>query len=278
MPPGARRPTTKKIILGLLLARRNRPLHVKVAIRACSLFDLTPNNVRVTLVRLSADGLIQSPERGLYVLGPQAEGMAGDVAGWREALQRLRPWDGRWALLVAAPAVLGERAERKRRLQALGMLGFAELDAGAWIRPDNLEGGVAVLRERLLRLGLPRGLLLVEAQGLDEGHAQRAMALWDPVELQEGYAQQAAFLEQWQQRWPAMDLEQAARECYLFGTQAIRRLVFDPWLPDTMIDARARERFFRAVREFDATGQLIWQRLFDDDSVMPAATGSQDER
>lgn len=52
-------PNARKLILGLLLATDGAPLNVRDAITACALFDITENNVRVTLVRLSADGLIR---------------------------------------------------------------------------------------------------------------------------------------------------------------------------------------------------------------------------
>ncbi len=270
----AKRPTPKKVILGLLHAGENRPLSVRDAIRACSLFELTENNVRVTLVRLSSDGLIQSPERGMYVLGPAAQDMAGDLAGWRQALERLQDWRGGWLMLLSGSALSTDRGEKKRRLRAIAMTGMRELQPGAWVRPDNLLGGVEALRERLWRLGLPRDTLVFHASALDADADAQARRLWPARELTESYLQQTRFLQEWLQRWPAMDPEEAARECYLYGTDAIRRVVFDPWLPESMVDAQARAEFFNTVLEYDQTGQRIWQDLFDNETAMPMDAGN----
>lgn len=264
-----KRPTPKKVILGLLHAGENRPLSVRAAIRACSLFELTENNVRVTLVRLSSDGLIQSPQRGMYVLGPAAQDMAGDVAGWRQSIKRLQTWQGDWLMLLAGSALQAERGEKKRRLRAIAMTGMRELQPGAWLRPDNLSGGVEALRERLWRLGLPRDTLVFRAGSLDDDADADARRLWTVRELTKTYTQQTLFLREWLSRWPAMDPEEAARECYLYGTEAIRQVVYDPWLPECMVDTQARAEFFETVLEYDQTGQKIWQELFDKDTAMP---------
>ncbi len=270
----SKRPTPKKVILGLLHAGKNRPLSVRNAIRACSLFDLTENNVRVTLVRLSSDGLILSPERGMYVLGPAAQEMAGDLSGWRSSQDRLQDWSGQWHMLLSGSALSTDRGEKKRRLRAIAMTGMRELQPGAWVRPDNLAGGVEALRERLWRLGLPRDTLVFQAAELDADSDANARRLWPARELTDAYQQQARFLQEWLERWPAMDPEEAARESYLYGAEAIRRVVFDPWLPAELVDAEARAAFFQTVLEFDQTGQRIWQDMFDRNTAMPMDTGS----
>lgn len=270
----SKRPTPKKVILGLLHAGKNRPLSVRNAIRACSLFDLTENNVRVTLVRLSSDGLILSPERGMYVLGPAAQEMAGDLSGWRSSQDRLQDWSGQWHMLLSGSALSTDRGEKKRRLRAIAMTGMRELQSGAWVRPDNLAGGVEALRERLWRLGLPRDTLVFQAAELDADSDANARRLWSARELTDVYQQQARFLQEWLERWPAMDPEEAARESYLYGAEAIRRVVFDPWLPAELVDAEARAAFFQTVLEFDQTGQRIWQDMFDRNTAMPMDTGS----
>ena len=45
------------------------------------------------------------------------------------------------------------------------------------------------------------------------------------------------------------------------GHDAIHALVFDPLLPEPMVDTTARAAFADAVRRFDAAGQLIWQQF-----------------
>lgn len=277
------RPTPKKLILGLLLAGRGTPLSVRDAIRACALFDLTENNVRVTLVRLSAEGLICSAERGSYQLGPAAEGMADDIGSWREAPARLRPWKGRWLLLLGRNGKGGgnggnggggRRAQRERA-RAYGLTGLRELEPGLLARPDNLAGGAQGLRQRLRGLGLAEPGLLCSAQDLDEAREQALHALWDRSELDATYRRETTRLQAWMERRATLELETAARESYLLGAEAIRRVVFDPWLPEPLVDPAARQSYFDAVLAFDAAGQQVWQQLYDRDAAMPVGGGER---
>ncbi|WP_105027997.1 hypothetical protein [Limnobacter sp. SAORIC-690] len=87
-----RKPTAKSLILDLLLASKGRPLSAKQAIAACGIFDISVNNTRVALVRLSAEGLIESAGRALYQLTDDAHTLADDVAAWRTRSTRVRPW------------------------------------------------------------------------------------------------------------------------------------------------------------------------------------------
>ena len=62
-------------------------------------------------------------------------------------------------------------------------------------------------------------------------------------------------------RSPSLQPEAAAREAFLLGHEAIRELVFDPLLPDPLVDVRARRAFTETVLAFDAAGQTLWQRF-----------------
>jgi len=63
----------RSLILDLLLASGLHQISVREAITACGIFAISENSVRVALVRLSADGLVQAAGRGNYRLGPQAK-------------------------------------------------------------------------------------------------------------------------------------------------------------------------------------------------------------
>jgi phenylacetic acid degradation operon negative regulatory protein len=60
-----------------------------------------------------------------------------------------------------------------------------------------------------------------------------------------------------------LDPEVAARECFLLGGQAIRHVIFDPLLPDPLVNAKDRQAFVQTVREFDQLGHSIWRKLYD---------------
>ena len=84
----------KNLILDLMLAVGDKPMTARAAVLAGALFKISENSLRVTLARLSAAGLIEVAGRAAYRLGPAATDLAGEVAGWRRAEARLRPWHG----------------------------------------------------------------------------------------------------------------------------------------------------------------------------------------
>ncbi len=259
------KPDARHLILNLLLGTAHRRLSAREAVASCALFGIRENNVRVALVRLAAGGMIESIERGQYRLGPKAAGLAGDVASWRDSEARVRDWDGGWIAVHVGALPRSDRASRRIRERALGLLGLRELDAGLFVRPDNLAGEVDAARERLLRLGLGGEAAVFVAHAFDDERARRAAALWDVAMLDRGYRTTRAVLEDWLARWsvgaPPLSLEAAARESFVLGNDAIRQLVFDPLLPAPLVDVSARRAFVDAVRRFDGVGHSIWRRF-----------------
>jgi phenylacetic acid degradation operon negative regulatory protein len=259
-------PHPRHLILNLLLGAGGAALSARTAVAACALFGLRENSVRVALARLAASGLVAPAGRGSYRLGPQAAGLAADVGQWRGAVRRLGDWHGGWIAVHAPPgAPAGShatgRAARRTRERALGLLGLRELDRGLHLRPDNLAGGAAAVRERLARLGLDGGSAAFAARDLDPARERRARALWDGAALNRGYRATRQRLERWLARADRLALADAARESFALGHDAIRQLVFDPLLPAPLVDADARHRFIDAVVRFDAAGQSIWTRF-----------------
>ena len=115
--------------------------------------------------------------------------------------------------------------------------------------------------ERLHRLGLERAAPVFNATDLDAELDARARTLWQGQALTQGYVQTRQKLEQWLSRWHELELDVAARECYLLGNEAIRQLIFDPLLPDPLVDMQARRDFTQCVLAFDQTGHEIWRKL-----------------
>jgi phenylacetic acid degradation operon negative regulatory protein len=250
----------RHLILDLLLASDHHQVSVREAITACGIFAISENSVRVALVRLSADGLVQAAGRGHYRLGPQALDLAGDVATWRSAEQRLRPWHGDWITVFTANLGRTNRTALKRRERALSLLGFRELEQGLHVRPNNLESGPEVVLTRLHKLGLePEAHLCLSQHWSNETVLKN---LWDTVRLNANYSHWQQSLESWMQQAHELDADTAARESFLLGGQAIRHVVFDPLLPDCFIDSQARLAFVASVRKFDKVGHQIWQTLY----------------
>lgn len=250
----------RHLILDLLLASDQHQVSVREAITACGIFAISENSVRVALVRLSADGLVQAAGRGHYRLGPQAMDLAGDVATWRSAEQRLSTWHGDWITVFTANLGRTNRTALKRRERALNMLGFRELEQGLHIRPNNLANGPEGALIRLRKLGLePEARLCLSQSWSDE---KTLKTLWDSEHLNANYRHWQQTLEAWIGQATELDAEAAARESFLLGGQAIRHVVFDPLLPDSFIDSQARLAFVASVRKFDKVGHQIWQTLY----------------
>ena len=257
-------PNPRQLILNLLLASAGEPLAVRDLVTSCALFGIRDNSVRVTLTRLVAAGLIEPSGRGAYQLGPNAATLAADVSTWRTAEQRVRDWPGSWIIAHVGGLGRSDRVALRARSRALDMLGMRELDAGLWVRPDNLVGGVERVRARLYALGLPPTAAVFQGGGFDAERDERARALWDGKALSKAYRASRLRLERFLSRAQRRDTQAAARELYLLGNDAIRQLVFDPLLPAPLVDVAERARFVDMVERFDRAGRAVWRRLHEE--------------
>ena len=254
-------PRTRNLILNLLLASEARDQSARELIASCALFAIRENSVRVALVRLAADGLIEPAGRGAYRLGPRAASLADDVATWRTAEERVHDWTGGWIVVHVGALGRSNRVKLRARDRALAMLGLRELERGLYVRPDNLVGGVGEVRSRLDKLGLDAEAAVFVARNFDAQRESRARQLWDGDALSQTYRSTRLELEQWRSRAASLDAETAAREAYLLGNDAIRLLVFDPLLPEPLVDVDERRALAAAVRSHDQAGRTLWQRL-----------------
>jgi len=271
-------PTAKNLVLELLVAAGDQELPARLAIAAGALFDISENNVRVALVRLSSAGLIEAAGRGAYRLAEAAEDLAREVASWRSAEERIRAWNGGYVAVHSEPLGRTDRGALKRRARALSMLGFAELDRGFHLRPDNLDGGVDGIRARLYALGLEREAAVFVANSFSADVEARARTLWDGKALTASYKKLRVQLEKWMSRSGDLEPDVAARESFLLGGKAIRHIVYDPLLPSPFVDADERRVFIQTTRQMDREGRRIWRRFFDFRDARGALGSSIEER
>jgi phenylacetic acid degradation operon negative regulatory protein len=260
-------PNPRHLILKFLLGAEGGVMSAREAIAACGLFGIRENSVRVALVRLAAAGMIEAAGRGTYRLGANASGLAEDVSTWRMAEARVCDWSGAWMAVYCGALGRSNRAALGQRDRALEMLGFRQLDRELFVRPDNLVGGVAAVRERLYKLGLDAAAAVFLATDFDAERDARARSLWDGKALTRSYRKTREQLEKWLQQADTLEADVAARESFLVGGAAIRQLVFDPLLPDPLVDSAERRAFVDTVRRYDAAGHLIWRKLH----ILPAA-------
>lgn len=252
----------RRLILHLMLTDIRRPLGVRDAITAGALFGIKESSVRVAMTRLSADGLIQASDRGEYRLGPAARSLAEDVARWRSSLKQLRSWRGTWIGVNCAALPRSDRSALRRRERGLAMTGFVDLGGGLFMRPDNLAGGVENMRKRLRDLGLEEPLQVFGIHDLDPASRTHLLSQWPVEKLNRAYRDTQAQLQAWLERCHLLDPTVAAREAFVIGDAAIRQMVFDPLLPEELVDAPARQAFFETLLAYDEAGKAIWLRLY----------------
>lgn len=253
-------PNPKHLILNLLMAA-DGPLSSREAVGACALFGIRENSVRVALVRLAAAGLVEAAGRGSYRLGPQAAPLASDVSRWRTLEERTCEWDGRWLMVSTGALGRSDRPALRARERSLTMAGFRELEPTLYLRPDNLVGHAPAARARLYKLGLDPTAPVFSAHDLDPAREKAARQLWDGKALTASYQATRQKLQAWMAHADQLDTEVAARECYLLGNEAIRQLVFDPLLPEPLVNVAERRAFHEAVQAYDRAGHVIWQKL-----------------
>lgn len=254
-------PTARQFLLRLLSALADEPLDAASAVRAAALFDISSNNVRVSLTRLQASGHIRAVARGQYQLGPAARGISADLASWRDVEQRVRPWNGDWIAVETSGLSRLDRHVNRNRERALSLTGLRPLERTLYIRPDNLKGGVTKLCRRLEALGLESEAPIFVASNFTAKVEAKARRLWQTRTLETTYRRLREQLDHSLARLPLMSPEEAARETFFIGDRALHTLVFDPLLPEPLISTSERHLFINAMRRYDSTGQRIWREL-----------------
>jgi phenylacetic acid degradation operon negative regulatory protein len=252
------KPTAKRIILELLSAADDHECGAASLVAAGKLLGVTENNVRVALTRLVADGTVELGSRGVYQLGRKSLALTRQVTSWRELEKQVRRWDGSW-VCVALAKLDDDRGAARRR--ALRLLGFRALDRHLALRPDNLEGGVDALRDRLYALGLDSASIVFRATDFDAETDERARRLWQPDRLSASYHATRERIDRWLVAVTDLPLRTAAREAFFFGGDVLRMILFDPRLPEPLVDVAARRALVDAGKRLDTAGRRIWAQL-----------------
>ena len=274
------KPSPKSLIVDLLstLPRAQRgsmPVRALVASGRC--FGIAENSVRVALTRLHAAETVERDERGRYRLAPRTEATRVEVAAWKTRHQDLCDWNPRtWIGLMPHGSRRPTRRVASRRQRALRLLGFRELEAQLFIRPDNLAGGVERARARLEALdpslredGLVVGLTQFPAQT-----EQRAIELWQPAEVVATYRRARRRLATSETSLSSRSEEDAMVETFLVGGQVLRQIALDPLLPEEIVPTREREALVEGMRHYDEVGRRCWAGFLESFDVLHMRTPS----
>ena len=263
--------SAKAIVLEVLSAGESidkGTLPVRSLVQAASVFDIAENSVRVAIVRLRAEGLLESPARGEYRLGPSAQMVNEKIHGWRTVSTRVGEWDGSWVAAFTADLSRTDRPALRRRLRALRYVGFEELKPGLFVRPNNLTPGIEGIREELYALGLDSGAPVFRMEELDAANERQARALWDSAVLEQTYARLLREINLAEDRLERLPLNDALREVFLLGREGIRQVVLDPLLPRPLIDEDERSAMVSILQDYCDRGLDLWARFLElDDGV-----------
>jgi phenylacetic acid degradation operon negative regulatory protein len=252
-------PTARRLIIDLLSTlREGAAMPVGALVEAGGLFGLSGNNVRVSIARLLAGRQITRDERGRYRLGERTRPIGRRVRSWRDLNRTPRRWSGGW---IAVHSAATGRAGKAARERALRLLGFAMLQRGLWLRPDNLAASIAEVRAELAALGLPKGDLVFSLCELDRDGERRARCLWDVGEIRRTHRELRGEIARSTARLPKLSTGAAMAESYLLGGRALRHLILDPLLPEQICPTAERDALFSAMRDYDRLGRLAWASL-----------------
>lgn len=260
--------TAKRLILDILLANQGKPISAKQAIAACNIFNISVNNTRVTLVRLSAEGLVESLGRATYQLTEDSHALIDNFASWRTRSTQVRAWDGSFVIVRTNKLARKSNKLLNTRNRALLMMGFQPMDKQLYIRPNNIEDSLEGIRAKLYKMGLEQDSPVFCANQFDKTTQARIAALWNPTELQRTYKHLEQKIDTWLKRQHNLDTEVAARESFLLGSTAIKQAIYDPYLPEEWIDVQKRQQFLQSMQRLDDVGRSIWHRLWEEKNAL----------
>ena len=256
--------SAKAVLLEVLSAGESiykGTLPVRSLVQAALVFGIAENSVRVAIVRLRAEGLLESPGRGEYRLGPSAQVVNDKIHGWRTVASRVGTWDGSWIAAFTADLSRTDRPALRRRLRALRYLGFEELKPGLFVRPNNLIPGIDGVRDELVALGLDADAPVFRMEELNPSQEARARAMWDSRGLEQTYAKLHGELTFSMDRLDELALDDSLREAFLLGREGIRHVVLDPLLPEPLVDEEKRSTMVEVLQDYCDKGLDLWNRF-----------------
>lgn len=260
------KPSPRLLLLRLLTVADNHTLSAAEAILAGSIFGMTENSIRVTLARLTQAGLAEAIGTATYRLGLNAQNLGNDVASWHTSNRKTIPSDDSWIAVATGGLPRSDRKMLRARDRALSLLGFRELDKGLHIRPNNLQGGIDSVRQRLLNLGLGEATIF-KACDFDTIRQSKALALWSDMHLEKHYKEMSQRLSDWLKYKETLDNETLLQEVFMLGDAGIRSVIFDPLLPEPLVNEEARQQYFDTVQHFNEEGRKLWLAFFEENLI-----------
>lgn len=263
------------VVLDALSVLDPEPLPVRLLVRLAALFGLTQNAARVAIFRLVEAGKLEATSRraaAAYRLTARTRALNRYVRAAALVRPRTVRWRGEW-LQVLLSLREDRRGGRGRLTTALEVFHLASPHRGVWMRPCNLVEGPEELSARFRELGVLSRLDVLTCRFTDP-RRERELAgrLWPLRRLGGAYERAADRLEESEQRLRSLPAEEALRETWRLGGEAIRLLFRDPLLPPELLPPGwPGPRLRRTYARYSRAGFRLWRSYFRDALNAPAA-------
>jgi len=254
--------SARALVLSLISGAEAGPQSIARLIGAAALFGIEAPALRVAVARLIKEGLLESPDRGLYMPGPRAKALTRRLQDWQNVRRKLAPWQGGWLIALTHHLGRTDRKQLRAREHALTLTGFRETTGAIWVRPANLAGTLDSQRADLIALGAGEAVTLLSAAGIAGQDPDSWTALWSPDTLAANYAAAIEAMQQSLARLPSQPADAAARETLLVGQAVLRLINLDPLLPAELGDQAQFLHMVDQMRTYNETGQACWRNYY----------------
>lgn len=256
-------PSPKRLVLSLMSAHNLDRVEISRLLQWGSLFGIDAAAMRVTVGRLTRQGLLCSPQRGVYCIGPEGEIISQTARDWVNVEQRIGRWRGEWIMVHTSHLGRSNKVALRARERAFRLNGLAEFVSGLWCRPANFSEPLSGTRARLLALGLEPEAVILQTSKMPGRGTKELFALWPRRELEKSYSRHIRSMEKSLSGLHNLNLADAARETMLIGEAVIRQINADPLLPDPMVDIHSRRKMIELMKGYDRSGRDIWLEFMD---------------
>ena len=258
--PYERDQTAKSLILSVMNTTGTTRQSIGQLIHSAEPFGIEAVAIRVAATRMLKEGLLTSPERGVYEVGSKAWSLNRRVRKWEMASERQIPWNGDWLMVLTHFLGRADRKQVRTGERAMNLSGYREAYPGVWVRPANLAASLEEHRTDLVGLGADERLVLLRSAAISHGEHQDWSELWAVDVLENSYREAIAVMTESLERLETLDAASAARETFLLGQAVIRAINYDPLLPEQMCDHSLFIEMVRAMKLYNKAGRSFWYR------------------
>ncbi len=258
--------TAKSLLLDVLRSTKSTAWPVKKLIEVANIFSIKESAVRVTLSRLVSRGLIETDERGSYLMTSAYDPVRNWIDDWQKGEDRLTDWNGLW--LCVLPPIKIRKKDQQLLDKAVQRLGFRVVQERMWARPDNLTLPIERMNELLEAMSGVSTLMYATVTKLHSSEGELKLdLLWNRSVMEKEYRHCTKRLKRCMAQQQDLKSVAAMKESILVGGEAIRLLALDPLLPDCMVDKTLRVELDSTTHIYNAMYHEAWQSFLVSESI-----------